>query len=42
MQLMERDTLNQQHVRQCYATDLIKSFRILLIVGKSTQGPKGV
>ena len=36
MQLMERGNLNQQHVQQCYATDLIKSFRILLVVGKST------
>ena len=36
MQLMERDALNQQHVRQCYAIVLIKSHGILLVVGKST------
>ena len=35
-QLMERDTLNQQHVTQCYAIALIKSHRSLLVVGKST------
>ena len=33
---MEHDALNQQHVRQCYAIVLIKSHRILLVVGKST------
>ena len=35
-QLMERDTLNQQHVTQCYAIALIKSRRSLLVVGKTT------
>ena len=29
-QLMERDTLNQQHVTQCYAIALIKSRRSYL------------
>ena len=33
---MERDALNQQYVRQCYAIVPIKSHGILLVVGKST------
>ena len=36
MQLMVRDALNQQHETQCYALVVIKSRRILLVVGKST------
>ena len=36
MQLMERDTFNQQHVTQCYTMALIKSRRRLLVVGKTT------
>ena len=35
-QLMVRDALNQQHETQCYALVVIKSRRILLVVGKST------
>ena len=33
---MDRDTLNQQHVTQCYAIAPIKSRRSLLMVGKTT------
>ena len=33
---MVRDALNQQHETQCYALVVIKSRRILLVVGKST------